>query len=115
MNANPLDSCVSGLRMTLMESATRFSAESQDLMSSAVTQAGRLPRKTVLLIRRCVPLRCGGIFEGISSGMHSHANTRPGVCKHNTAGIARKKPFPGRERLFFGVVAAIMPEIQLDG
>ena len=64
INANPLDSCVSGLRMTLIESATRFSAESQDLISSAVTQAGRLPRKTVLLIRWCVPLRCGGIVRG---------------------------------------------------
>jgi len=63
INANPLDSCVSGLRMTLIESATRFSAESQDLISSAVTQAGRLPRKTVLLIRWCVPLRCGGIVS----------------------------------------------------
>ena len=71
MKANPLDSWVSGLRMTLIESATRFSAESQDLMSSAVTQAGRLPRKTVLLIRWCLPLRCGGIFEGNSSGSNS--------------------------------------------
>jgi len=51
MNAKPLDSCVSGLRMTLIASATRFSAVSQPLMSSAVTQAGRLPRKTVKLIR----------------------------------------------------------------
>ena len=52
INANPLDSCVSGLRITLIASATRFSAASQPLMSSAVTQAGRLPRKTVKLIRR---------------------------------------------------------------
>ena len=47
MKAKPLDSCVSGLRMTLIVSATRFSALSQDLMSSAVTQTGRFPRKTV--------------------------------------------------------------------
>src|SRR5579862_2274372 len=52
INAKPLDSCVSGLRITLIASATRFSAESQPLMSSAVTQAGKLPRKTVKLIRR---------------------------------------------------------------
>lgn len=36
--------------MTLIESATSDSAVSQDLMSSAVTHAGRFPRKTVLLI-----------------------------------------------------------------
>ena len=76
MNANPLDSCVSGLRMTLIESATRFSAESQDLISSAVTQAGRLPRKTVLLIRWCVPLRCGGIVSRLNFlGKLFNANT----------------------------------------
>lgn len=50
-NANPLDSCVSWLRITLMESATRSSAVSHCLMSSAVTQAGRLPRNTVKLIQ----------------------------------------------------------------
>ena len=52
MNANPLDSCVSGLRITLIASATRFSAVSQPLISSAVTQTGKLPKKTVKLIRR---------------------------------------------------------------
>ena len=50
MKAKPFDSCVSGFRMTLIESATRLSAWSQDLMSSAVTQVGRFPRKTVQLI-----------------------------------------------------------------
>jgi hypothetical protein len=52
INAKPLDSCVSGLRITLIASATRFSALSQPLISSAVTQTGRLPRNTVKLIRR---------------------------------------------------------------
>src|SRR5580658_6535277 len=52
INAKPLDSCVSGLRITLIASATRFSAASQPLISSAVTQAGKLPRKTVKLIQR---------------------------------------------------------------
>jgi len=50
MNAKPLDSWVSGLRMTFTESATRLSATSHALMSSAVTHTGRLPRKTVELI-----------------------------------------------------------------
>ena len=52
MNAKPFDSCVSGLRMTLIASATRFSAVSHPLISSAVTQTGRFPKKTVKLIRR---------------------------------------------------------------
>jgi hypothetical protein len=52
INAKPFDSCVSGLRITLIASATRFSALSQPLISSAVTQTGRLPRNTVKLIRR---------------------------------------------------------------
>ena len=47
MNANPLDSCVSGLRITLIASATKFSAVSHPLISSAVTQVGKLPKKTV--------------------------------------------------------------------
>src|SRR5258708_31870867 len=51
MNAKPFDSCVSGLRITLIASATRFSACSHPLMSSAVTQTGKLPKKTVKLIR----------------------------------------------------------------
>src|SRR5271170_4710284 len=51
MNANPLDSWVSGLRITLTSSYTRFSALSQDLMSSFVTQTGKFPRNTVKLIR----------------------------------------------------------------
>lgn len=49
-NANPLDSCVSWFRITLTESETRSSADSHCLMSSAVTQVGRLPKKTVKLI-----------------------------------------------------------------
>ena len=44
-NAKPLDSCVSWLRITLTESATRFSAVSHALISSAVTHVGRLPKK----------------------------------------------------------------------
>jgi len=35
INAKPLDSCVSGLRITLIASATKFSALSQPLISSA--------------------------------------------------------------------------------
>ena len=50
MKAKPLDSCVSGLRMTLIASETRPSAVNQDLMSSAVTHVGRFPRNTVKLI-----------------------------------------------------------------
>lgn len=50
MKAKPLDSCVSGLRITLMESQTKDSAISQDWISSAVTQGGKLPRKMVKLI-----------------------------------------------------------------
>jgi len=44
--------------MTLTESATRSSAASHCLMSSAVTQMGRLPRNTVKLIQfvACTPL-----------------------------------------------------------
>src|SRR5690349_23031547 len=57
INAKPLDSCVSGLRITLIASATRFSAVSHPLISSAVTQVGKLPRKTVKLIRDCLYLR----------------------------------------------------------
>ena len=59
MKAKPLDSCVSGLRMTLIWSATRFSAVSHDLMSSAVTQAGKFPRKTVKLISWYLSLSFG--------------------------------------------------------
>ena len=51
INANPLDSCVSWFRMTLTESATRSSAASHCLMSSAVTHMGKLPKKTVKLIQ----------------------------------------------------------------
>src|SRR4051812_36431550 len=56
-NAKPFDSCVSWFRMTLTESATRSSAASHCLMSSAVTQVGRLPRKTVKLIQLILLLR----------------------------------------------------------
>src|SRR5205823_6718172 len=48
-NAKPFDSWVSWLRITLIASATRSSAVSQPLISSAVTQTGRFPRKTVKL------------------------------------------------------------------
>src|SRR5438477_11571565 len=50
MNAKPFDSWVSGLRITLTSSYTRFSELSQDLISSLVTQTGRFPRNTVKLI-----------------------------------------------------------------
>lgn len=50
MKAKPLDSWVSGLRMTFTQSATRLSETSHCLTSSAVTHVGRLPRKTVELI-----------------------------------------------------------------
>ena len=59
MKAKPFDSCVSGLRITLTASATRLSEVSHDLMSSAVTQTGRFPRKTVKLIRLVLALRVG--------------------------------------------------------
>src|SRR6185312_14867106 len=66
MNANPLDSCVSGLRITLTASATKLSAASHDLISSAVTQTGRFPRNTVKLIRYSYQLRIGeGFFEAM--------------------------------------------------
>src|ERR1019366_3459294 len=58
-NAKPLDSCVSWLRITLTPSATRSSAASHCLISSAVTQVGRLPRNTVKLIQLILLLRCG--------------------------------------------------------
>src|ERR1035441_9124583 len=58
-NAKPLDSCVSWLRITLTASATRSSAASHCLISSAVTQVGRLPRNTVKLIQLILLLRCG--------------------------------------------------------
>jgi hypothetical protein len=51
INAKPFDSCVSGLRITLIASATRFSALSHPRISSAVTQTGKFPRNTVKLIR----------------------------------------------------------------
>lgn len=50
MKANPFDSCVSGLRITLTASETRLSAVSHDFISSAVTQTGIFPRNTVKLI-----------------------------------------------------------------
>ena len=53
--AKPFDSCVSWLRITLIESATRSSADSQVLISSAVTHTGRFPRKTVKLNCLCTP------------------------------------------------------------
>ena len=67
MNAKPFDSCVSGLRMTLIASATRFSACSQPMISSAVTQVARLPKKTVKLIQRLPLLLVGIALERRSS------------------------------------------------
>jgi hypothetical protein len=55
--ANPFDSCVSWFRITFTASATRSSAASHCLISSAVTQTGRLPRKTVKLIQLILLLR----------------------------------------------------------
>src|SRR5258706_5873905 len=83
INAKPLDSCVSGLRITLIASATKFSAVSHPLISSAVTQVGKLPKNTVKLIRGCLYLRERGfclmetIHVGINMLPHSihHAST----------------------------------------
>ena len=75
MNAKPLDSCVSGLRITLIASATRFSAVSHPLISSAVTQVGKLPKKTVKLIRGCLYLRKRGFCFRRSSRKQYHATT----------------------------------------
>jgi hypothetical protein len=76
INAKPFDSCVSGLRMTLIASATRFSALSQPLISSAVTQTGKLPRNTVKLIRRfsSTPLEGVCLREVILEAL---------ICYHN--------------------------------
>src|SRR5450432_2298575 len=69
IKAKPFDSWVSGLRMTLTLSATRFSAVSHDLISSAVTQRGRFPRNTVkLILRNLTPL--GNV--GTASGKELH-------------------------------------------
>ena len=75
MNAKPLDSCVSGVRITLIASATRFSAVSHPLISSAVTQVGKLPKKTVKLIRGCLYLRERGFASRRASRKHYHATT----------------------------------------
>src|ERR1700690_4453345 len=56
-NAKPFDSWVSWFRITLTASATKSSAASHCLMSSAVTHVGRLPRKTVKLIQFYFMLR----------------------------------------------------------
>ena len=70
MKAKPLDSWVSGLRMTLMESATRFSAVSQDLISSAVTQTGRFPRNTVQLTVMLITPLVGICGTGLQGSAH---------------------------------------------
>ena len=77
MKAKPLDSWVSGFRMTLTSSATRFSARSQERMSSLVTQVGRLPRKTVKLILWCKTLQgiFGGPVRGRSPSEQLHRST----------------------------------------
>ncbi len=68
INANPFDSCVSWFRMTLTESATRSSAASHCLMSSAVTHMGKLPKKTVKLIQLLCSLRGWKFFGGSTKG-----------------------------------------------
>lgn len=85
MKAKPLDSWVSGLRITLTSSATRFSARNHERMSSFVTQAGRFPRNTVKLIQRRSSLR-RGLFGGrprdgsieAPSSYHSYRGTARG-------------------------------------
>lgn len=66
MKAKPLDSCVSGLRITLTLSATRPSADNHALMSSAVTHVGRFPRNTVKLILGGYSLR-SRVFNGVGT------------------------------------------------
>ena len=79
MNAKPLDSCVSGLRITLIASATRFSAVSQPLISSAVTQTGKLPKNTVKLIRWLSSTPCGGLASKILRGINMLPHSPPAV------------------------------------
>ena len=69
MNANPFDSCVSGFRITFTSSYTRFSALSQDLMSSLVTQTGKFPRNTVKLKLSLAPLS-GICWNGFADAIH---------------------------------------------
>src|SRR5579863_1918506 len=76
-NAKPLDSCVSWLRMTLTESATRSSAASHCLISSAVTHIGRLPRKTVKLIQWFDLLRCWIVLQKEGSDLCQFDSSRP--------------------------------------
>ena len=76
-NANPLDSCVSWLRITFTESATRSSAASHCLISSAVTHMGRLPRKTVKLIQWFSLLRCWIVLQKEGSDLCQFDSSRP--------------------------------------
>src|SRR5579864_8531656 len=71
IKANPFDSWVSWLRITLIESATRSSAVNHCLISSAVTQVGRFPKKTVKLIQSFCSLRLVGFrhFKGKDSDL----------------------------------------------
>src|SRR5918911_659195 len=78
MNAKPLDSCVSGLRITFTLSATRFSAVSHDLISSAVTHRGRFPRNTVKLIPSVID--SVGIWEELLRG-HDPLGSTPIVSR----------------------------------
>src|ERR1700712_4104897 len=96
MKANPFDSCVSGLRMTLIASATRFSEDSHDLISSAVTQTGRFPRKTVKLISVFSLLRDGSTRR--TSG-HVHipeASSMLAQAFQNGKQQINRKPFAGQ-------------------
>src|SRR5437660_12882512 len=83
MNAKPLDSSVSGLRITLTASATRLSAVSQPLISSAVTQTGKLPRKTVKLIRRLSSTPLVGVLlrETLPEALTSYHSPRDGAAR----------------------------------
>ena len=104
MKANPLDSCVSGLRITLTASATKLSAASHDLISSAVTQTGRFPRNTVKLIRYSYQLRIGeGIFEAMPRRRFSSEainNDSTTTRRWQTAFLSKTAEKPGLSRSF---------------
>src|ERR1700727_1652459 len=91
INANPLDSCVSGLRITLTSSYTRFSALSQDLISSLVTQTGKFPRKTVKLILA----RRYSVFGDLARHF-SDAIREANLSYHTQQGLVNRKFFVTR-------------------
>src|SRR4051794_24999842 len=70
IKANPLDSWVSGLRMTFTASETKPSAASHDLISSAVTQTGRFPKNTVKLIYSIVLTPWGLFRDRVGGAAH---------------------------------------------